>query len=96
MQKETATFSNLPQAEAITELLLKKKVPKGQEFISVVNFGLQTFTIKIENGKSNGEIAFPDYRAIKSDIYGYHKQVRKKSGLLLRDYLEPKFEIKYY
>jgi|GEM_PF-1406021 hypothetical protein len=94
LQKETATFSSLPQAEAIAELLLKK-VPKGQEFISVVNFGLQTFTIKIENGKSNGEIAFPDYRSIKNDIYGYHKQVRKKgSGLLLKDYLEPKFRNK--
>ncbi len=94
LRKEITKFFELPQAEAIAILLLKK-VPKGQEFISVVNFGLQTFSIKIENGKSNGEIAFNDYRTIKNDIYNYHKQVRTKgSGLLLKDYLEPKFRNK--
>lgn len=77
LRGEMTTFAELPQAEAIADLLLKK-VPKGQEFIAVVNFGLQTFSIKIENGKSNGEEAFKDYRAVKNDIYTYHKQVRKK------------------
>ena len=94
LRGEMTTFAELPQAEAIADLLLKK-VPKGQEFIAVVNFGLQTFSIKIENGKSNGEEAFKDYRAVKNDIYTYHKQVRKKgTGLLLKDYLEPKFRNK--
>ena len=87
-------FSQLPEAEKIATALIKK-VPANQEFIAVVNFGLQTFTIKIENGKSNGEIAFPDYRIIKNEIFTYHKQVKEKgNGLLLKDYLEPKFRSK--
>ncbi|HMW05782.1 MAG TPA: hypothetical protein PK079_07355 [Leptospiraceae bacterium] len=94
LKKESLNFSSLPQAEVINDLLLKK-IPKGQEFIAVVNFGLQTFSIKIENGKSNGELSFADYRPIKNEIYSYYKQVQKKgSGLLLKDSLEPKFRNK--
>lgn len=96
LYKENVFFSSLPQAEIINDLLLKK-IPKGQEFIAVVNFGLQTFSIKIENGKSNGELSFTDYRPIKNEIYTYYKQVQKKGiGLLLKDSLEPKFRNKIF
>lgn len=92
--KNSILFSQVPRAENFTSALLKK-IPPNQEFIAVVNFGLQTFAIKIENGGSNGELAFSDNREIKNDIFNYHKQVREKgSSVLLRDYLESKFRNK--
>lgn len=84
-------FDDLPEIKRISKNLLLK-LPKDQYFLAVLNFGLSTYSIKFQNSDSNGEVAFKDYREFREGVYEYHRQVRKKGkGLLLKEFLEPKF-----
>ncbi len=81
-------YSDIPRFVRISSEL-EEKIPDNQEFLAVVDSGLNTFYIKFTKGKSNGELAFKDNRKIRASIARYNEEMEKGGGeVLLREAVE--------
>ncbi|EMO25148.1 hypothetical protein LEP1GSC170_2009 [Leptospira interrogans serovar Bataviae str. HAI135] len=71
---------------------LKEKLPADQEFLAVMDLGLETFYIRFFKGKSKGDLAFKDNRKLRASLFQYLEEAAKGGyEVLLREELESEY-----
>ncbi|MBE7412958.1 MAG: hypothetical protein L6Q54_03990 [Leptospiraceae bacterium] len=80
---QNSNFGKLPRFKTVSYELFKA-LPKNQTLLSVFDFGLQTFSIKFYNGKSNGELAFKDNRPVYDSLTDYYRNLQENGNAILQ------------
>ncbi len=85
-------FSDLPKLNEIAKKI-ESKLPEGQVFSSLIDFGIKTHLVKIKDKTILLEEAFSDNRNIKFQVYDYLYSV-KNGGLEVskKEFLEERYK----
>lgn len=84
-------FKDLPEFEQVSERL-KEKLPKDQEFLAVMDLGLESYYIRFTKGKSKGDLAIKDNRKFRAALYQYLEETSRGGyEVLLREELENEY-----
>ncbi|TGL99101.1 biopolymer transporter TolR [Leptospira barantonii] len=83
--KDIGTFTSVSER-------LKEKLPADQEFLAVMDLGLESFYIRFLKGKSKGDLAFKDNRKLRASVFQYlEESARGGYEVLLREELENEY-----
>lgn len=83
--KDIGTFTSVAER-------LKEKLPSDQEFLAVMDLGLESFYIRFLKGKSKGDLAFKDNRKLRASVFQYlEESARGGYEVLLREELENEY-----
>lgn len=83
--KDIGVFSSVAER-------LKEKLPADQEFLAVMDLGLESFYIRFLKGKSKGDLAFKDNRKLRASLFRYLEEAgRGGYEVLLREELENEY-----
>ncbi|MBM9500458.1 PD40 domain-containing protein [Leptospira sp. 201903071] len=86
-----ADYKDIPVFASVSERL-KEKLPKDQEFLSVMDLGLESFYIRFVKGKSKGDLAIKDNRKFRASLFQYLEEASKGGyEVLLREELENEY-----
>ncbi|MBM9579806.1 PD40 domain-containing protein [Leptospira sp. 201903070] len=86
-----ADYKDIPVFASVSERL-KEKLPKDQEFLSVMDLGLESFYIRFVKGKSKGDLAIKDNRKFRASLFQYLEEASRGGyEVLLREELENEY-----
>ncbi|AOP36070.1 biopolymer transporter TolR [Leptospira tipperaryensis] len=86
-----ADYKDIPLFASVSERL-KEKLPKDQEFLSVMDLGLESFYIRFVKGKSKGDLAIKDNRKFRASLFQYLEEASRGGyEVLLREELENEY-----
>lgn len=89
--KRMPKFSDLPEFKPVA-IKLKSKIPSEQLFIGLIDFGIETYSVRIENNSSSMEIAFKDNRETKFSILEYLYTIRNGGmAVVIQESIEDKY-----
>lgn len=84
-------YKDIPVFVSVSDKL-KEKLPVDQEFLAVMDLGLETFYIRFLKGKSKGDLAFKDNRKLRASLFQYLEEAAKGGyEVLLREELENEY-----
>ncbi|RHX83001.1 PD40 domain-containing protein [Leptospira stimsonii] len=84
-------YKDMPVFASVSEKL-KEKLPKDQEFLSVMDLGLESFYIRFTKGKSKGDLAIKDNRKFRAALFQYLEEASRGGyEVLLREELENEY-----
>ncbi|UPY78750.1 biopolymer transporter TolR [Leptospira weilii] len=84
-------YKDIPVFVSVAEKL-KEKLPANQEFLAVMDLGLESFYIRFVNGKSKGDLAFKDNRKLRASLFQYLEEAARGGyEVLLREELENEY-----
>ncbi|WP_061249675.1 PD40 domain-containing protein [Leptospira alstonii] len=84
-------YKDIPVFVSVADKL-KEKLPADQEFLAVMDFGLESFYIRFLKGKSKGDLAFKDNRKLRASLFQYLEEAARGGyEVLLREELENEY-----
>lgn len=83
------TFSDLPQIAPKIAENIQARIPTGQEFIGIIDIGIQSYRISIDKSAISGKEIFTDNRYLKNLIIDYLNSTRDYGeNSLVQKYIE--------
>ncbi|XDD51337.1 biopolymer transporter TolR [Leptospira sp. WS92.C1] len=84
-------YKDIPEFAPVADRL-KAKIPANQEFLAVMDLGLESFYIRFVQGKSKGDFAIKDNRKLKASLFQYLEETSRGGyEVLLREELEKEY-----